>query len=383
MKVLILSCNTGGGHNSAGNAIRGELQTRGHSVEMRDSLEFAGAEISKKLCAAYVSMTTKAPHVFEFLYKAGCLISTKKLKSPVYGLNTLYKNKIFDYVVSNGFEMVVMPHIFPAQTLTSLRKKLGGVKTLGIATDYTLSPFWEETELDAYIVPHRDIKEDYIKKGVPAEKVFPLGIPVSTAFSMRNNKLEMRKKLGLSENKKIVLIMTGSMGFGNAGKLTDLLYKKYGDKIDIIVLGGSNEKLKNSIRLRHAGHSNVIVKDFTDKVSFYMDACDVVLTKPGGLSSTEAAAKRVPLILTKPIPGCETLNSRFYKKYGLAEIAGNVAKELEKVSLLLGDESAVKKMEENQRNEINAFAASDICDLIENMYMKKESVVIGNSGWLF
>ena len=133
MRVLILSCNTGQGHNSAGSAVREALEAAGAECELLDALSFARGNTSKTVGGAYVSVTTKAPSLFGGLYQLGGLISNPWLKSPVYLANTRYAGALGDYIEKSGFDAVVCPHLFPAETLTCLRRKGRlSVKTLSL-----------------------------------------------------------------------------------------------------------------------------------------------------------------------------------------------------------------------------------------------------------
>ena len=130
------------------------------------------------------------------------------------------------------------------------------------------------------------------------------------------------------------------------------------------MLGGGNQQLKSRVRSEFAGRDNVTVVDFTPLVGLYMDAADVLLTKPGGLTTTEFAVKNVPAILTRPIPGCETKNAEFFTSHGMAASCKSVADQLEVIDLLLSNRAAREKMMRAQRENINRFAARDICDYI-------------------
>ena len=134
-----------------------------------------------------------------------------------------------------------------------------------------------------------------------------------------------------------MLIMSGSMGFGDAGALIRGLVQRYADSISIVLLGGSNRQLKESVRMEFGGRENVTVVDFTPLVSLYMDAADLLLTKPGGLTTTEFAVKNIPAILTRPIPGCETKNSEFFASRHMAAACPDCKTQLEWIDRLLND----------------------------------------------
>ena len=180
---------------------------------------------------------------------------------------------------------------------------------------------------------------------------------------------EARERLHLPQEGKIALIMTGSMGYGNIEALISQLLELCGSSDSIVVLGGNNEALKSGLREKFYGLP-VLILDYTNRVDEYMDACDLLFTKPGGLTSTEAAAKRIPLVHTAPIPGCENKNAEFFVSHGLS-ITGEDAKELaRRAYALCGDDAALARMQAAQEREINRFAADAICDFI----LKEEQV---------
>ena len=191
MKVLILSCNTGQGHNTAGKAILETFTARGVDCTMMDTLRLAGEDVSRKVSGAYCGLTTHFPRGFGWLYKAGSAISNDRVKSPVYYANTTYARHLLEVIHEGGYDRVVMPHLFPAEALTWLRRRGDlDVLTYVVGTDYTCIPFWEETEMDHYLIPHKDLVAEFVKKGVPEEKLVPTGIPVSARFRTHASKEE-------------------------------------------------------------------------------------------------------------------------------------------------------------------------------------------------
>ncbi len=149
MKALILSCNTGQGHNTAGKALLEALTRRGIPAEMHDALAFGGRRASVVVSGGYVKMTQLRPAMFGRLYRAGELISSPRFKSPVYYANALYAGQLMRFIQDNGFDTVLCPHLFPAEALTWLRRRHGlKARVYGVATDYTCTPFWEETDVE-------------------------------------------------------------------------------------------------------------------------------------------------------------------------------------------------------------------------------------------
>lgn len=358
MKILILSCNTGEGHNAAGRAIFHELQSRGVACEMVDALSFAGSNISKRVSSCYTAITTKMPNVFRAMYHAGNFISSNRHKSPVYLLNRLYQDAVLQYIREHKISFAVMPHLFPAQTLTALKLERGlEIGTLAIATDYTCIPFWEETDMQNYVIPHESLAREFCEKGIAREKLLPFGIPVERAFFEKTDRVSARRALGLPLDAPIFLIMSGSMGYGDL----ENLISSYTGPAKLVVLCGRNEKLRLSLaKLR----DDLCLVPFTQEVPLYMSAADVLFTKPGGLTSTEAAVHNIPLIHTKPIPGCETKNAEFYQNHKLSYYNKDIPTMLRFADSLIQDKARREEMLSAQRAVINPHAREQICDFI-------------------
>lgn len=367
MKVLILSTGTGEGHNSAGKAVLEQFRKRGIPCEMADVLGFASERAASYGKRIYVWSTVKATKVFKGAYKAGRAITSSRRKSPVYYANALYAEKLYHYIVDNGYDTIVMPHLFPAEALTYMLRKHGcrpDIRTYFVGTDYTCIPFTEETEADYYFIAHEELTEEYAKKGIAPEKLVPTGIPVSDRFRSLPSREEARESLGMNPEGHCILVMTGSMGYGKIENLVRALVSGMDGGDNVYILGGSNEKLKARLREAYREDPRVRVLDYTDRTAEYLAAADLLFTKPGGLTSTEAAVAGIPLAHTRPIPGCEDCNQAFYNAHGMSLSADSEEKLVEAAMELLSQPKACRQMIERQHQVINGNAARDICDFI-------------------
>ena len=242
MKTVVLSCNTGEGHNAAGKAVYEKFLQMGAACDVVDTLSVAGVKVSRAVNNSYVCITTSVPAVFGMMYSIGRAVSdlnTRHLhiKSPVYAANAVYRNKLAKFIKNGGYDVAVMPHLFPAECLTSLKKHGAlDIPFVCIATDYACIPFWEETNPDYFIIPHKDLAEDFYSRNIPREKLLPFGIPVRDAFRQKTDRSEARRILGLPDDKPILLLMSGSMGFGGLETMTAALYEKFRRGVRIIVL---------------------------------------------------------------------------------------------------------------------------------------------------
>lgn len=313
MKILILSCATGGGHNAAGYAIAEKIQQQGDEAYVFDYLSMAGEKVSQRVGGAYVGVVKHTPLLFGAAYHVAGWVSRLVSHSPIYYVNGRMAKYLYAYLKENTYDAIVMPHLYPAETITYMKRQ--GISlplTVAVATDYTCIPFWGETDCDYYVIPHRALAEEFEAQGIPGEKLLPYGIPVSVRFEEKVSRNKARELLGLPKDKKLYLIVGGSMGAGNIIRLTRTLHEMLGRDEGIVVICGNNKKVQRRLRKICRKVSNVDILGSVDQMELYMKACDVVYTKPGGLTSTEAAVSGVPIVHTTPIPGCETKNRKFF-----------------------------------------------------------------------
>ena len=360
MKLLILSCNTGEGHHSAALAVQEALNARGVPNDIMDPLSSVGEATRKRVCELYNSIIRNMPRAFGLIYRAGELVDDALPGSPVYFANSLYASRLLDCIREGGYDGVISTHLYGMEAMTAIRRKLGvHVPNYGVLTDYTCIPFFSDVQLDGYFIPHRDLAADLAEKGMDARLLIPTGIPVSERFAHALPQDEARRRLNLPEGKRVYLVMTGGVGCGNVSEICDGL--RAGDDSDFLacVLTGRNEELRAELNELYRGEPRVLPVEFTREVSIYMNAADVLITKPGGLSSTEAAAARVPLVHWITIPGCEERNADFFSARGMSVQTRSPSEAASLAVALARDPAACAAMRKRQAEEINPYSARD------------------------
>ena len=358
-KVLILSCGTGGGHNSAAKAILEELLSQGLEADFMEYLEIINTNLKNKVNEIYLKSTNNEGKTFKVAYKLGEIYQKTNIKSPVYGLNQLNKNKLYDYIKRNGYEYIITTHLFAAQALTAIKKE-HRINFTAVATDYVCIPFWRETNPDFMITPSDELKSSFIDQGVKENKLIPLGIPVKRAYSEDYDINDCKKKVGLDINKRYVLLLTGSMGFGNVEEIVDELNNSI-NRINLIVACGTNKELYEKLKEKN----NVIPLEFTENIDLYMKSSDIILSKPGGLTTTEIAVLGKPFIHTMPIPGCENYNANFFESHKMSLKCMNIPEIVESTKLLLENKDLCRELVENQRKYMNRNSCRDLVNLIK------------------
>lgn len=365
MKILILSCSTGEGHNSAAKAVEEALISSGIECVVKDPVSFKSKKAEHIVASCYNNIIKVAPAAFGAIYKAGEWYDSTGMRSPVYFANSLYAEELFKYIDENGFDAVIATHLYGMEALTAIKRKLGrSVKAYGVMTDYTITPFFCDVELDGYFAPHEEIAKELVQKGFPESKVHSTGIPVSSKFSLDVSRVEAREKLGMPIDKKVFLVMSGGIGGGNVMGLCDDLVKTADENTLIYVLVGKNTKRQEKLNERYRSNKSIITVPFTREVNLYMKAADVLLSKPGGLSSTEAAVAEVPLVHINAIPGCESENVRFYSSQGMSLAATSTSDAARLAFELSSSKERSDQMRLMQRTKINKNAAYDIVRII-------------------
>lgn len=361
MKVLILSCNTGGGHNAAARAVAEAVRAHGDFAEILDYLCLAGNGVSRLVGDGYVEVVKKAPKAFGIAYHLGMAVSRCMRKSPVYYANARMAGYLSEYLKEHQVDAIVMPHLYPAETLTYMKRKgMHLPLTVAVMTDYTCIPFWEETDCDYYVVPHKKLCTQIVKRGIPKEKLKVFGIPVSPKCKEERTKEQARFELQMEQEKKYILIAAGSMGTKALFQMAELLVYMQNDEERLILICGNNQSLYKKLCRKYENRKTVRIVGYTDKMPLYLKACDVIFTKPGGLTSTEAAVCGIPIVHIKPIPGCETENRKFFRKLGMSISGKTVLGQAVNGIRLLNDQTKAQNMILAQKREINPDASEEL-----------------------
>lgn len=365
---MILSCHTGEGHNMAGKAIAEAAEARGHEAVQMDIMMLSGRTTSRMVGGAYVKIVQHIPAFFRFLYWIGGVISSPKRKSPVYYANALLAKPLARFLEENPFDAIVTCHLYAAETLTYMKKKgMLSQKFISVQTDYTCIPFWEETECDYYVIPHPDLAEEYASRGIPREKLLPYGIPVRRMFRGTLNRELARQRCNLPPEKPVFLVMSGSMGFGKIQLFVPELAKSCKAGEQIVIICGNNRRLERLLRRLYHSNPNIHVRGFVRRVGEYMDACDVLFTKPGGLTSTEAAVKNIPIVHTSPIPGCEERNQEFFSSRRMSIAARGLREQIQAGQWILTEDGLKERMRQAQRENVRPRAADEIVTLLARL----------------
>ncbi len=380
MKVLIMSVTAGEGHNSTAKAMKNEFESRGVDCEILDTINYVSPAIATFIAEGYLLITEKAKGA----YKLGYELAEKRkniLKdySPMELLNMIFTDELRDVFREDTFDAVVFTHPFAGMMLGLMKKKYGlTLYTVGILTDFTFHPYWENcTGNDYVVIPDRLLAYQGRRKGFRDEQMLPLGIPINPKFSQKMSKTEARRELGLTfgEEKKMILVMGGSMGYGNIAETVrhiDTLEVE-GD-FHMYVVCGNNEEAKAEVgALEGTLKHGITVVGFVNYIATLMDAADCIVTKPGGLTTSESMAKGLPMVIVNPIPGQEQRNAEFLVNNGAAMCASKATPIEECLYALLTSDVRLRAMAGCVGQLAKPDSARDVCnfviDLIHTPYI--------------
>lgn len=318
MRILILSANTGGGHNSTAKALAEQMEKLKIEYEIADTLAFISEKVSDLISRGHSYVYRRLPRLFGIGYRYEESHSVRFL----YNQCAKGADALWEKLNSQSFDAVLCAHVFAGLMMTELRSRYGGgIPCYFLATDYTCSPGVSEMRLDGYFIPHRMLLGEFSHSGVPADRLIVTGIPVGSVFYERGSKEDARRVLGLPQDQRIVLLCCGSMGCGNLERSARRMLGKMPPDSCLVVVCGRNEKAYEALKPYESQRFAVL--PFVENITDYMTAADLYVTKPGGLTTTEAIVKGLPMILVDTVGGCETRNYRFLMDRGVAKGAKN------------------------------------------------------------
>ena len=365
MKILILSVTTGYGHHSTANALAEELKGRNADVVVVDLYEKVSKFKYDLLDKGYTFSIKHMKKPFGKAYRTLVQYEPARNFVNILAGNKRVAKKFAETIQYYQPEVIISTHVLAAQVIDILKShKYITVPVFGIVTDYCIHPFWEDIEYIDYIVTGSEyLNFTSAKRGLDIGKILPLGLPVRDEFCNRIPKDEARRKLEL-ENRTTILVMGGSMGYGNIAQWIEEI-DKLPYEIQIVCICGKNEKLFHKMNQMHT-NSPMRVLGFTNRVALYMDASDCIITKPGGLTITEVMCKRLPMILVNPIPGHEVGNAEFLTNCGAAIRVTEQFSVSEAVYYLLSNPGRLELMERSIEMISRPDATKHICDEIVN-----------------
>jgi len=367
-RILVLSASVGAGHLRAAQAVELALRELAPDAEVRnvDVLTLTNAPFRKLYGEAYIDLVNKAPHVLGYFYDL--LDRPRRPKSTRDRLRLaaekLNLRKFCELIECESWDVVVNTHFLPAEIIASLRrgKKLDTPQVTA-TTDFETHRLWVNTPTDHYTTATEEGAAYLAHWGVPSGDVTVTGIPIHPVFSKPKDRGQCLKKHGLKGDRPVVLQLAGGFGVGPIEQLYRAVLSVE-TPLEIVVVAGKNEKAKGQVEsvdvpARHRAK----VMGFTTEIDELMEAADVVVSKPGGLTTSEVLARGAAMVIVNPIPGQESRNSDFLLENGAAIKVNNAATLPLKLSRLVADPKRLEMLKSNARRVAKPQAAFDVARL--------------------
>ncbi len=329
MKVFIMHVPAGSGHQKAAEAVAAALQASkgNHQVQMLDALDKADRWYRWCFTDGYLQLIQKARLLWGVLYGLSDIPFLTGLSRWVHRVNNAWHGKgLEDFLSDQRPDVVIGTHFFPMEVAAFVkRSRRIDMKLITVITDYVPHTWWTADGIDLYVVGSSITREDLLKRGIPDSRIQVLGVPIHPKFSRSNDRASLANRFGLDPEKPTVLIGSGGLGTGPIVSLVQLM-EKVPKSLQLLVVAGKNETLFRQLEaLRPLKLHSMKVYGFIDNMDELMDVSDLMITKPGGLTCAEAAAKGLALIFICPIPGQESRNLRVMEEIGFGITAHRLA----------------------------------------------------------
>jgi processive 1,2-diacylglycerol beta-glucosyltransferase len=363
--ILILSSAIGSGHTRASAAlVRGvALLDPARTCSIVDFPHLVSPGIEQLLRSAYFGSLKLWPEAYGRIYRSseGGRPGSYRDFVERAGLRTLER-----LVSSTGARALVAPHFYGAGVLGNYKERNPGAFAAVVLTDYVPHPIGVPSNLDLYVVADEAAAEIVTRLGVPEEKIHPTGIPIDPLFEEPADPSGVRRELLKLEEDDlpIVLVMGGGLGGGELENAVSFLFKASA-AMHLVVLCGSNDRTRERLERRAAreGHSATFLA-FTDRVRELMAGATVLVTKPGGMSCTEALASALPQILFNPIPGQEEDNAAAMARYGAGVVVKGMGEILDETMEILTSPEHRRRMVQCARAAHRPHSARSAAELI-------------------
>ncbi len=370
-RILILSASVGGGHLRAAEALELAFRQLAPRFEIRnlDVLSLASATFRRIYGKGYLDVAKRAPHLLGYVYDVLDRPKEKKTEGELgrlrVALEKLNLQPFLKLLKSEIWDVVVNTHFLPAEIIGSLR--LSGsiaVPQVTVTTDFMTHRMWLQEPCEHYFTACEESAVYLSSLGVPRERIFVTGIPIHPVFTRRKDRAACRSAHGLKGDRPIVLLLSGGFGVGPIEKLLEAALAVEA-AADVVVVCGKNAELAQRLAsVTPPRHHRVTIVGFTTAIDELMAVADVVISKPGGLTSSEVLARGSLLAIVNPIPGQESRNSDYLLEHGAAIKIGPLATLPYKINALLQDHRRCERLKANARRISRPRAAFAVAEKV-------------------
>ncbi len=360
--IIIVTASTGAGHNQAANSLKARFEERGIYVHIVDMFKATSKGVNALISDGYKILATKMPKAYGAFYKS----FDHKMANQTIFKNAFLATELRLKWFLNEFQpdLIISTHPFGAPIIGKLKQKGKiGMPFVQIVTDFKAHYAYIHDQVDAYIAASDFTARSLTERGIAAHKVHVYGIPAREEFTQKNYRKFSK------DSPFQLLIMGGSMGLKAIEQaVAELL--TFEKKLKMVVVCGNNRELFNKLQRRYdaaIAEGRLEVLGFVDTVHELMDCSDLIISKPGGLTTTEAIHKSIPMIIPFAIPGQEQENTNFLVENEMALEVQNMAELHDHIELLINDVERYQKMVENMNRLAKLYSVDAIVDLCSSL----------------
>jgi len=367
-RILVLSASVGAGHVRAAQAVELALRETAPDAVVKnvDVLTLTNAPFRKIYGEAYLDLVNKAPHVLGYFYDhmdkpRGADSKRDKLRLLVERLNLTSLCDVLECEGEPGWDAIVNTHFMPAAIIASMRKKKKlRTPQMTVTTDFETHRLWVNQPCDHYTTATEEGAAYLHHWGVPGDDISVTGIPIHPVFSKPKPRDAAMKRQGIAGGRPVVLQLAGGFGVGPVAEIFASIMNVQ-TPIELVVVTGKNAAAKKKLEAaKPPKQHRVKVLGFTDQMDELMAAADIVISKPGGLTTSETLARGAAMVVVNPIPGQESRNSDYLLENGAAIKINNLPTLAMKLEALLADPQRLQQLRDNARRIGRPQAAFDV-----------------------
>lgn len=318
-RIILMYISEVSGHRNAAMAIERGIRIISPDTEILNinAFNYTNPLAEKITNSIYMGIIKIAPKIWDYLYDNPKIAKKiEQTKKNIHKANSPKLKKLFDKFLPDA---VICTQAFPCGMVADYKKTYSSnLPLIAVLTDYVPHGYWIYDTVDYYIVPSEDIASSLVKRGVSSKKVKPLGIPFDPKFIKPQEKDGLINKYKLKDSVPTVLIMGGGQGLGPIKTIVKSL-EKVDNEIQEIVVAGTNKKLYKTLKRRIKKYKKrILLFGYVQHINELMDLADIVISKPGGVTTSEVLAKKKPMIIIRPLPGQEANNTKYLTSAGAA-----------------------------------------------------------------
>lgn len=370
-KVLLMYISNVSGHRCASLAIEKALQQTDGNVQTHsiDTLSYTNPCLERLINKLYMFTIKAMPRLWDYLYdNEKVLRKVKKIRALIHRLDERKIKRLFEQLKP---DIVICTQAFPCGMVADYKHRRNqNIPLVGVLTDYAPHVYWLNELVDIYVVPAAEIKQRLMQRGVSNQRLKVLGIPIDNKFGEQTDREEIFRRLGLDADLPVILIMGGGQGLGPIKEIMQAL-DKLSRPAQLIVVSGTNRKLYSWLKNNKPNFTKpVFIMGYTEQINDLMAISSFIITKPGGLTSAEALSKLLPIIIVKPLPGQESLNTQFLLEAGVAQKVNSFIELRSLAEELLSNSTKLAQLREKAKTFGQPDSAIKIAQLILSILKK-------------